>query len=95
MVEDHMRTELTLTEMATVARDYGDACLSADEDAIAMVRGTRVQFNDPILDQMVYYNVVAETTVEERVDELMSGTGNESVSLAADLLASIAVRIHD
>lgn len=95
MVEDHMRTELTLTEMATVARDYGDACLSAEGDAIAMVRGTRVQFNDPILDQMVYYNVVAETTVEERVDELMSGTGNESVSLAADLLASIAVRIHD
>ena len=94
-VEKHIRTDLSLTEMATVARDYGDRCISVDEESIAMVDGTRVQFNDPILDQVVYYNVVADATVEQRMEDLMSGAGGETIAAAANRLAIIAVRAND
>jgi LCP family protein required for cell wall assembly len=73
-VEEHIRTDLTLTEMTTLARDYGDQCLNIDRDSIAMTKGTRVQFNDPILNQRLYYNVVQESTVQQRIEEFLSGT---------------------
>lgn len=72
-VEEHIRTDLTLTEMAIIAKDYGGQCLNIDRDQIAMTDGNRVRFNDPILGQRLYYNVVSESEVQEKVKELIHG----------------------
>lgn len=72
-VEEHIRTDLTLTEMATIAKEYGNQCLNIDREQIAMTEGTRVRFNDPILEQRLYYNVVPETIVQQRMEELIYG----------------------
>lgn len=94
-VEEHIRTDLNLTEMATIAREYGNTCLSTDSGSIDIVQGTRVQFNDPILDQVVYYNVVPESTVEERVDTLLSGDAAGPITLGANYLAQLTAIIGD
>lgn len=77
-VEEHIRTDLTLTEMATIAKEYGSQCLNIDGDQIAMTDGTRVRFDDPILGQRLYYNVVAESKVQEKVEELIHGSMGSS-----------------
>jgi LCP family protein required for cell wall assembly len=69
-VEDHIRTDLTATEMAAIADGYGGHC-TAETVEPAMLDGTRIRFIDPILDQNVYYNVVDEGRIDERVAELM------------------------
>jgi len=70
-VEDHIRTDLSLTEMAGFAKDYGDNCLKINRDNIEMVDGTRVRFNDPILEQRLYYNVVTQDTIDTRIAALI------------------------
>lgn len=74
IVEEHIRTNLTVTEMAEIARTYGTGCLSIDGESVDMLRGARVQLEDPILDQALHYNVVAPPVVRKQVDELV-GTG--------------------
>lgn len=71
-VEEHIRTDLTLSQMTAISREYGDRCLDINRDDIAMMDGTRVRFNDPILNQRLYYNVVTDATVKQRVDELIN-----------------------
>lgn len=70
-VEDHVRTDLTVTEMAEIARTYGNGCLSVDAESVDMLRGTRVQLQDPILNQVLYYNIVAPPIAREHVESLV------------------------
>ncbi len=70
-VEDHVRTDLTVTEMAEIARTYGAGCLSIDGDEVDMLRGSRVQLEDPILNQVLYYNIVAPTVARAHVETLV------------------------
>jgi LCP family protein required for cell wall assembly len=80
-VEDHIRTDLTLTEMAGIARTYGTGCLSIGGESVEMMRGARVQLKDPILNQTLYYNVVAPPVVQAQVDDLV-GAGTERGPIA-------------
>jgi LCP family protein required for cell wall assembly len=69
-IGDHIRTDLSATELAAIADGYGGRC-TADTVEPAMLDGTRIRFIDPILNQNVYYNVVDDGRIEERVAELM------------------------
>lgn len=71
-VEDHVRTDLTAEEMTALARDLDGRC-TPDTVETAMLEGTRVRLNDPILRQSVYFNVVDGQLVRERVEELLGG----------------------
>ncbi len=69
-VEDHIRTDLTATEMADLAKTYGKGCLQVGKDTTSLLRGARAQFEDPILTQVLYYNVVSPVTLRAKIDEL-------------------------
>ena len=79
-VKDHIRTDMTMTEMAGIARDYGNNCLSMDANSINMLAGSRVQFEDPMLHQVLYYNVVDEQLVHDDVDVLIHGEDAPSMA---------------
>jgi LCP family protein required for cell wall assembly len=79
-LEAHLRTDLTATGMTQIARDYGSRCTSSStrsSDMIDMIDGMRIRFEDPILEQSLYYNVVTEEKVHERVDFLINGGAGE------------------
>jgi len=82
-VEEHIRTDLSLTEMSSMTREYGDRCLEVNREDIAMMDGTRVRFNDPILEQRLYYNVVTDATVRQRVNELINDDEPEATPAAS------------
>jgi hypothetical protein len=42
-----------------------------------MLTGTRIKLKDPILQQIVYYNIVDEAIVKRDVDELMRSSGTK------------------
>lgn len=69
-VEGHLRTDISATEFAEIARAYGGRC-TVETVQPAMLDGTRVRFEDPIFGQPLYYNVVDEAKIEERVAALM------------------------
>lgn len=71
-VEEHIRTDFSVTELATIAKDYGDSCVSGDGTAIGLLQGTRVRLSDPILDQVVYYNDVPLRDVRTRIEALLA-----------------------
>jgi LCP family protein required for cell wall assembly len=78
VIEDHVRTDLTLTEMAEIARTYGTGCLAIDGESVDMLRGARVELEDPILNQVLSYNVVAQPVVQAQVDELVGSDTERS-----------------
>ena len=83
-LEAHLRTDLTASDMTEIAKSYGARCLNADADAIRMLDGNRIRFNDPIMDnQSLYYNVVSEATLRDRVDFLIDGEHEEPVASPA------------
>jgi polyisoprenyl-teichoic acid--peptidoglycan teichoic acid transferase len=69
-VEDHLRTDLTATDFAEIANGYGKQC-TVDSVQPTMLDGTRVRLPDPLFDQTLYFNVVAEATIRDRVAALM------------------------
>lgn len=69
-VGSHFRSDLSASDFAEIARAYGDSC-TVDTVKPAMLDGTRIRLNDAIFDQPLYYNVVDEATIEERVATLM------------------------
>lgn len=73
-LEDHIRTDLTATDMAAIARTYGSRC-NADSTPTTLVDGTQVRLHDPILQQTLYYNVVAPAVVQQRVADFTSVSG--------------------
>jgi len=70
-LEAHLRTDLNVTDMSQIAKDYGKRCTTTGTESIEMIEGSRVRLQDPILNQSVYYNVVREGTVQERVQALL------------------------
>lgn len=71
-VEAHIRSDLSPKDMASIAKTYGGGC-QADAVDPAMLAGTRVRLQDPILHQIVYYNIVDAVIIREGVEELMGG----------------------
>lgn len=70
-VEDHLRTDLSATDFVEIAKAYGDRCTSETVQP-TMLDGFRVLLpDDPIFHMSLYYNVVDEAKIEERVAELM------------------------
>jgi LCP family protein required for cell wall assembly len=81
-LEDHIRTDLTATEMAGIARTYGNHC-NADSTPTTLIDGTQVRLHDPILQQTLYYNVVAPAVVKQRVTDFSATPGFAPASPAA------------
>ena len=69
-VEDHMRTDLKISDITTLAQTYGSKCTSPKAADISMMRGTRVKLFDPILKQALYYNIVEDDDVVDYVRNL-------------------------
>ncbi|MEA2515337.1 MAG: polyisoprenyl-teichoic acid--peptidoglycan teichoic acid transferase [Thermomicrobiales bacterium] len=67
---NHIRTDLTATQLATIAESFGGACTEQTMGTAALA-GTQVRLEDPMLKQTVYYNVVDEALIRERVAELV------------------------
>jgi LCP family protein required for cell wall assembly len=70
VVTDHIRTNLTASDMAAIAKTYGGSCVSEEAPA-SILAGTRVRLADPILQQTVDYNVIDSALVKKRVSELL------------------------
>lgn len=70
VVSTHMRTNLTASDLATIAKTYGGSCVSEEAPA-SVLAGTRVRLADPILQQTVDYNVIDSALVRKRVSELL------------------------
>ncbi|MEA2523225.1 MAG: polyisoprenyl-teichoic acid--peptidoglycan teichoic acid transferase, partial [Thermomicrobiales bacterium] len=69
-VADHVRSDLTATDMAAIAKTYGSRCT---DDAIEtdVLEGLTIRLDDPLLGQAVTYNVVGDALVRERVAKLL------------------------
>lgn len=76
-IEDHMRTDLSMTEMATIAKHFGDSCVTGDGADIDILEGTRVRLNDPILDRIDYFEDVPRAHIREAVETLLGGPQGE------------------
>lgn len=83
-LEDHIRTDLTATEMAAIARTYGSHC-TANSTPATLIDGTQVRLHDPILQQTLYYNVVASAVVKQRVADFIAGPGSNPASPATSV----------
>ena len=73
-LESHIRSDMTPSEMISIAKTYSAGC-DANSVEPTMMAGTRVKLKDPILQQIVYYNIVDAAIVRRDVDELMNRTG--------------------
>jgi hypothetical protein len=60
--------------MISIAKTYSAGC-DANSVEPTMLAGTRVKLKDPILQQIVYYNIVDESIVKRDIDELMNRAG--------------------
>jgi LCP family protein required for cell wall assembly len=69
-VEGHIRTDLNATQLATLAKTFGGSC-TEQTMGTGVLDGSRVQLDDPMLKQPVYYNVVDEPVIRQRVAELL------------------------
>jgi LCP family protein required for cell wall assembly len=69
-VEGHIRTDLNATQLAAIARTFGGSC-TEQTMGTGVLEGNRVQLDDPMLKQEVYYNVVDEPVIRQRVAELL------------------------
>lgn len=67
----HVRTDLAATELAGMAQALDGHCTS-DTVATEQLDGTRVRQQDAILHQSVYFNVVSDAILRERVQWLLS-----------------------
>jgi LCP family protein required for cell wall assembly len=70
-VADHLRTDLSTTEMASIGTEYRDSC---PENSIEMQRleGYGATYDDPLLMLPLYYIVVDEAEIRRRVEELLA-----------------------
>ncbi|MEA2583592.1 MAG: polyisoprenyl-teichoic acid--peptidoglycan teichoic acid transferase [Thermomicrobiales bacterium] len=80
-VADHIRSDLTATDMAAIAKTHGGSC-TADSVEAAVLAGTTIRLDDPLLGQAVTYNVVSDAVVRERVADLLGATSADSGHLA-------------
>ncbi len=70
-LREHLRTDLSATDITEIARQYGSGCTSASarsEQAVHVLEGSRIRFSDPILGQTAYFNVVGDAAVAEAVE---------------------------
>jgi hypothetical protein len=50
-----------------------------------LIDGTQVRLHDPILQQTLYYNVVASAVVKQRVADFIAGPGSNPASPATSV----------
>lgn len=72
-INEHIRTDLSVGQMVSITKQYGNVCRNMNPNAIKMIDGTRVRMSDPILNQTAYFNVVSEKTKEDRIKEFLGG----------------------
>lgn len=72
-INEHIRTDLSVEQMVSITKQYGNVCRNMDPSSIKMIDGTRVRMSDPILNQTAYFNVVSEKTKEDRIKEFLGG----------------------
>lgn len=65
-LSDHIRTDLGVSELVDLAQAIDGRCTSADVET-DQLDGNRVRQLDAILQQSVYFNVVTDAIVQERV----------------------------
>ena len=70
VVAEHMRTSLTASDLAAIAKTYGNSC-TAESAPATILAGTRVRMTDPILQQTVDYNVIDSSLVRDKIGELL------------------------
>lgn len=70
-VEHHIRTDLSASEMVAIAKTFGSSCTDQTMGT-AVLAGSQVRLQDPMLKQTVYYNVVDEPVIRQRVAELVA-----------------------
>jgi LCP family protein required for cell wall assembly len=91
-LKDHLRTDLSATDITEIGRHFGSGCTSAGArsgQSIDVLTGSRVRMSDPILGQTAYFNVVGETAVQKAVEEFMSpGTSTPGSTPVATPVAS-------
>jgi LCP family protein required for cell wall assembly len=69
-VENHIRTDLSATELAAIAQTFGGSC-TEQTMGTGVLAGREMRLLDPMLKQSVYYNVVDEPVIRQRVAELL------------------------
>jgi LCP family protein required for cell wall assembly len=94
-LKDHLRTDLSATDITEIARQYGTGCTSASarsSQSINVLSGSRVRLSDPILGQTAYFNVVGESTVQDAVEVFMApGSSNPpSTPMATPVATPVA-----
>jgi LCP family protein required for cell wall assembly len=72
-IEAHIRSDMSPKDMATIAKTYGGGCQADAVDPV-MLAGTRVRLQDPILHQVVYYNIIDAAIIREGVQELIGAS---------------------
>jgi LCP family protein required for cell wall assembly len=85
-LKDHMRTDLSATDVTQMAKDYGTGCTSPQvrsSEYIDVMEGTRIRLNDPILNQSLYFNVVEDAQVAKYVDAFMNPEEGEAPATPA------------
>jgi LCP family protein required for cell wall assembly len=70
-VDEHLRTDLPASDIASITRVWGKNCVSADIEDVEMMSGTWVRFEDPILQRTEVYSYVEPSRVPQYVAELM------------------------
>jgi len=79
-LEDHLRTDLSATDMSEIARTYGSGCTSPSARSgqnVHVLEGARVRLPDPILGQTAYFNIVGEDVVTEAVENFTARPAGE------------------
>ncbi|CAA9571875.1 MAG: hypothetical protein AVDCRST_MAG33-2613 [uncultured Thermomicrobiales bacterium] len=70
-MSEHVRTDLTVTELTGIAQSLDGRCTSESAET-RQLDGSRLRQQDAILQQSVYVNVVSEAVLRERVQWLLS-----------------------
>jgi LCP family protein required for cell wall assembly len=69
-VEDHLRTDLTATDIVQITSKYNDRC-TVDTAQPAMLDGTNASLPDPLFNLPLDYWIVDDATVRDAVKVLM------------------------
>lgn len=81
-VEEHIRTDLTMTEMATIAKHFGNSCVTGDGAEIDILESKRVRLHDPILNRTEYFQDVPRAKVREAVEQLLGAPQDDKKTTA-------------
>jgi LCP family protein required for cell wall assembly len=70
-LRDHIRTDISPDELVAMTREYRSVCTDSNLE-LDVLQGSVVKLNDPLLRQPLYYNIVDEPLIQEKVEALIA-----------------------